>query len=164
MRPIALIAMSSAALALGACSQEPEAPSAMETSEPAVEETAEAAPEPVASDIDRPVELVAQDAVPDAMHGRWGLVALDCTSTLGDAKGLMTVGPRDIKFYESVAKIGMVNGATRNHIRAAFTFSGEGQTWTQDVVLDLREDGKTLVRRDYGPDAVPGPLEYTRCQ
>lgn len=164
MRPIALIAMSTAVLALGACSQEPEAPSAVETSQPAAEETAEAAPEPVASDIGRRVEAVAQDAVPDAMHGRWGLVALDCTSTLGDAKGLMTVGPRDIKFYESVAKIGMVNGATRNHIRAAFTFSGEGQTWTQDVVLDLREDGKKLVRRDYGPDAMPGPLEYTRCQ
>src|SRR5687767_670720 len=29
-------------------------------------------------------------AIPAALHGRWGLTPADCTSTRGDAKGLLT--------------------------------------------------------------------------
>jgi hypothetical protein len=31
------------------------------------------------------------------------------------------------------------------------------------VQLGLSADGKTLVRRDFGPDAMPEPLTYQRC-
>ena len=65
--------------------------------------------------------------------------------------------------YEAVAKIGKVKEADDSRIRATFRYSGEGQTWVQDVVLDAQDGGKTLIRRDFGPDALPGPQKYTRC-
>src|SRR3954452_16808212 len=46
---------------------------------------------------------VPASAIPPALHGRWGLTPMDCTSTRGDAKGLLIVGPADLKFYESRA-------------------------------------------------------------
>ena len=91
------------------------------------------------------------------------MVPADCTSTLGDAKGLLTISAGQMKFYEAVARIGKVKEADDSRIRATFNYSGEGQTWTQDVVLDAQDGGKTLIRRDYGPDALPGPQRYTRC-
>src|SRR5215210_8614734 len=45
----------------------------------------------------------AASAIPASLHGRWGLTPADCTSTRGDAKGLLIVGPDEIRFYESRA-------------------------------------------------------------
>ena len=165
-RAFPLIAVT-AALALSACSKQPEAPAtqpaATETEEVFQEEPAsatgsasEAAPEAEASP-------VARNEIPQAVRGRWGLVAADCTSTRGDAKGLLDVSADQLKFYESVAKLGTVKEVGESRIRATFAYTGEGQSWTQDVVLDAQDDGKTMIRRDYGKDAMPGPLKYTRC-
>jgi hypothetical protein len=62
-----------------------------------------------------------------------------------------------------VAKLGEIKEAGESRIRATFAYTGEGQSWTQDVVLDAQADGKTLIRREYGKDAIPGPQKYTRC-
>ena len=43
--------------------------------------------------------------IPASLHGRWGLTPGDCTSSRGDAKGLMTIGDTRIKFYESTANL-----------------------------------------------------------
>src|SRR5690349_16626028 len=43
------------------------------------------------------------EAIPASLQGRWGLSPMDCTSTRGDAKGLLIIGPADLKFYESRA-------------------------------------------------------------
>jgi hypothetical protein len=165
-----------AAYLLAGCSQEPAEPSAQGTEAPDVAQASEPAimepsssPEPVES---APVTLAPSPsasptttatAIPASIRGRWGLVPADCTSKLGDAKGLLTISSNQLKFYESVAKLGTVKEAEDSRIRATFAYSGEGQAWTQDVVLDVQDGGKTLVRRDYGRDALPGPLKYARC-
>ncbi|WP_404481804.1 hypothetical protein [Novosphingobium sp. BL-52-GroH] len=158
---LALVAVT-AALSLAACSRQPEAPAtqaaATETEEVFQEDagTASEAPEPEAS-------AVSLDEIPEAVRGRWGLVPADCTSTKGDAKGLLEVSADQLKFYEFVARLGTIKEAGESRIRATFAYTGEGQSWTQDVVLDAQDDGKTMIRRDYGKDAMPGPLKYTRC-
>jgi hypothetical protein len=154
--------VATAALALAACSKEPDAPATQaaptETEEVFQEDAGSAseAPEPAAT-------TASLDAIPEIVRGRWGLVPADCTSKLGDAKGLLEVSADQLKFYESVAKLGTIKEAGESRIRATFAYTGEGQSWSQDVVLDVQDDGKTLIRRDYGPDAMPGPLKYTRC-
>src|SRR4051812_33287584 len=40
---------------------------------------------------------------PAALQGRWGLTPGDCTSALGDAKGLLVVNQGELRFYESRA-------------------------------------------------------------
>jgi len=162
------------ALSLSACSKQAEEPeaTASDSTATAIPQVTEApvAPEPTASDTavkaaptPTATPTVVAGQIPAAVLGRWGLVPKDCTSKLGDAKGLLVISPKQLKFYEAVAKLGTVKELDPSRIRGTFAFSGEGQAWTLDVVLDAQDGGKTLIRRDYGKDAGPGPLKYTRC-
>jgi len=104
----------------------------------------------------------AAKAIPMALRGRWGLVPLDCTSTMGDAKGLVEIGADSMKFYESRAKLTTVKSAAADSIRANYAFAGEGQEWTQDIELKRLASGK-MERIDRGEHALAGPLIYSRC-
>ena len=105
----------------------------------------------------------APTEIPAALRGRWGLVPGDCTSTRGDAKGLLTITGDKLEFYESVGTLDTIMEAEPTRIRAAFDFEGEGMTWDREVVLDVQDDGAALIRREYGDDAAPGPFRYAKC-
>lgn len=101
--------------------------------------------------------------IPSALHGRWALVPADCTSTKGDNKGLLTISGDTLRFYESVGTLDKVVERDAGRIVADFAMTGEGQSWTRRMVLDTQDNGKTLVRREQGPDAMLGLLRYQRC-
>ncbi|EIZ80154.1 hypothetical protein WSK_1187 [Novosphingobium sp. Rr 2-17] len=151
-------------LGLGACSKQPE-PAPSESSDVPTEVVAE----PDAARTDAPVaapeasEAVAADVIPPALRGRWGLVAGDCTGPADVAKGLMTVSAGQLKFYEAVANLTNVKSARADAVTGNFDFSGEGQSWTLQVALTSPDGGKTMVRKDTGPDAAPQPLHYKKC-
>ncbi len=153
-----LSAAALAALALAGCSDR-KGP-APETSASEAPASSPAAPAPSASPAGG---AAASKEIPVALQGRWGLAPADCTSTRGDAKGLLTIGPDTLEFYESRAKLGQVKERDESRIRADFQFVGEGMSWSRDEGLEARDDGKTLIRREYGKDAAPDPLRYTRC-
>ncbi len=100
--------------------------------------------------------------IPAAVQGRWGLTAADCTSTKGDAKGLLTIDATTLRFYESLGKLARVRERDASRIVADYKFTGEGMNWDRLMVLDA-QGGDTLIRRDYGEGAAAGPLRYTRC-
>jgi hypothetical protein len=156
--------MSSAALlALGACSKP--APAL----EPAASEAVQAEPEssPIVAEAEATAapltDAAAVATIPVAAQGRWGLVPADCSSTRGDNKGLLTIDPTTLKFFESHGTLGKIAERTDTRLRATFAFEGEGMTWTRDELLDVQDGGKTLIRREYGEDAAPGPFKYARC-
>lgn len=95
-------------------------------------------------------------AIPAQYRGRWGLVPADCTSTRGDAKGLMTVGDTSIRFYESTAALQEQRPAIATSFSGVFVFTGEGQTWER--VITLTRTGDTLKRAQ-----ADGTFTYTRC-
>ena len=130
-----------AALSLAACDSGTEAPA------PAESETGAATP----------------TEIPAAFQGRFGMVPDDCTSTAGDAKGLLEITGTELKFYESVGKLDAITDATAGRVRGDFSFTGEGMEWKRQEVLDLREDGNVLVRREFGENATPEAFTYTRC-
>jgi hypothetical protein len=101
--------------------------------------------------------------IPPSMLGKWGLVAADCTSTRGDAKGLIEVSEGEIRFYESVGKLDEVTSQDDDSFRANFAFTGEGMEWTRDVEWTIGDDGTTLTRSEFGEDALAEPLTYTKC-
>ena len=68
-----------------------------------------------------------------------------------------------LEFYESVGTLDAISESAPTRIRASFDFTGEGMTWERDVVLDVQDDGATLIRREYGDDAAPGPFRYAKC-
>lgn len=111
-----------------------------------------------------PAAPAPSDAIPAAMQGRWGLVPADCTSTLGDNKGLLTIADRQLRFYESRASLDDMVELGPNRLVADFDFSGEGMEWERRVTLELQEGGQVLVRREEGEGATPDSFSYRRCE
>lgn len=102
-----------------------------------------------------PEDAVAA-AIPDQYRGRWGMVAADCTSTSGDNKGLMTIGDKTVRFYESVGTLKEQRPAKATSFSGLFGFTGEGQNW--DSVMTFTRTGESLERA--GED---GRFTYTKC-
>jgi hypothetical protein len=101
-------------------------------------------------------EEPTQTVIPAQYRGRWGLVAADCTSTRGDAKGLMTVGDTSIRFYESSASLQEQRPAIATSFAGVFVFNGEGQTWERVVTLTRTGDRLKRAQAD-------GTFNYRRC-
>lgn len=163
----AFLSSSAALLALGACSNPAPAP------EPAASEAVQvvSSTEPIeATTTGTPTSGsktsaagISEATIPVAAQGRWGLVPPDCSSTRGDNKGLLTIDGTTLTFFESRGTLGKIAERSDTRLRATFAFDGEGMTWTRDELLDVQDAGKTLIRREYGDDAAPGPFKYTRC-
>ena len=100
----------------------------------------------------------AESAFPAALQGRWGLTPADCTSTRGDAKGLLLVSSDALRFYESSARPARNVKRTADSLSADFDFTGEGQRWTKFETLEVR--GNRLVRTESSPMAS---FTYVRC-
>ncbi|MDQ3074250.1 MAG: hypothetical protein M3Q88_01375 [Pseudomonadota bacterium] len=94
--------------------------------------------------------------IPVQYRGRWGIVAADCTSTRGDAKGLIVIGDSNIRFYESTATLKRQRPAIATSFSGLYGFTGEGQTW--DKIVTLTRNGDTLQRAD-----DDGRYSYQRC-
>jgi hypothetical protein len=98
-------------------------------------------------------------AIPAALQGRWALAPNDCTSTRGDAKGLLVITATELRFYESRAIPGPNAGAATDSISGQFAFTGEGQQWTKFEALQLK--GEELVRTESNPTAS---FTYAKCK
>lgn len=105
-----------------------------------------------------PAAAAEPGAIPVPLQGRWGLSPGDCTSTRGDAKGLLVISSNDLKFYELHAVPNEDAQTTANSISGRFNFTGEGQSWTRYVALQLQKDG--LVRTETNPAAS---FTYAKC-
>lgn len=102
----------------------------------------------------------AELAIPAAFQGRWGMVPDDCTSTRGDAKGLIIVDADSIKFFESLGTLTKVTQNAPENFTGTFSFAGEGESWTNSQNLKLTGSSNTLVRKQSGVDQ---PFTYKRC-
>ncbi len=100
----------------------------------------------------------AGSAIPAKLQGRWGLTPADCTSTRGDAKGLLVVSSDGLRFYESQARPVRNVKRTDDSISADFDYTGEGQEWTKFQTLKL--ESQLLVRTESSPMAS---FNYVRC-
>jgi hypothetical protein len=146
-------------LALAGCRVPiPETPNEASYDEGAVFNSVNAIDPAAAPDASPTDAATAPGRLPAAFLGRWGLVPADCTSTRGDAKGLMTVEADRLTFYESRATIARVDTVSPTELKASLAFSGEGQEWTQETPLILEDNGNALTRTADGQT-----LRYTRC-
>lgn len=143
-------------VALAACS-----------SQPAQDETAREAQVAPAAPGDAAAVARAADAaaggIPEALQGRWGLDPADCEPGRSDADGLLVIDADSLEFYESMGELGAIEARTAGRIRADFAFTGEGMEWTREMELATPDGGETMVRREFGEEAMAGPLEYARC-
>ena len=96
--------------------------------------------------------------IPAALQGRWGLTPGDCTSALGDAKGLLVINNRELRFYESRAVPSPGVAADDDSISGNFAYTGEGQSWTKFETFELRNN--SLIRTESNPAAS---YTYAKC-
>lgn len=96
--------------------------------------------------------------LPSVLQGRWGLTPGDCTSALGDAKGLLVINAGELRFYESRAVPSASATSDTHSITGNFRFTGEGQTWTRFEKIELQKD--KLVRTETNPAAS---YTYAKC-
>lgn len=96
--------------------------------------------------------------IPQALQGRWGLAPADCTSTRGDAKGLLVVTADALRFYESRAVPSADVQSSSASINGHFHFTGEGQAW--DKFEALQRNGDKLTRTETNPAAS---YAYAKC-
>jgi hypothetical protein len=129
-----------------------------------VGEPAPPIPAPDGSPPDNAAAAVAPTAsdgsikIPALFHGRWGITPADCTSTRGDAKGLLVIDPNRLRFYESSAiPVGNTNSSD-DSFSADYRFTGEGQTWTRFETLQIQD--RRLVRTTSSPMAS---YTYAKC-
>jgi hypothetical protein len=94
--------------------------------------------------------------IPSQYRGRWGMVEADCDQSRSDAKGAITIGERNIRFYESSATLKEQRPAIATSFSGLFSFTGEGQNW--EKVQTLTRTGNTLKRAEEA-----GTFTYKRC-
>jgi hypothetical protein len=94
--------------------------------------------------------------IPGQYRGRWGMNAADCDPSRSDNKGLITIGEKSIRFYESTATLKEQRPAIATSFSGLFGFTGEGQTW--EKVMTLTRSGDTLNRAE-----DEGTYDYKRC-
>lgn len=119
--------------------------------------TPEGGPPPNATEADSPPPGPAS-AIPAALQGRWGLTPGDCASTRGDAKGLLVITAKDMRFYESRAVPSPGVTQDNDSITGNFAFTGEGQSWTKFETFELQKHA--LVRTESEPAAS---YSYAKC-
>ena len=100
---------------------------------------------------------------PPTFQGRWGLVAADCTSRMGDTKGLAVFSAGDIRFYESIGTIKAAKKLTERTFAGTLSYEGEGMQWDRETSISVAPDGQQLVLEEFGEGAVPGPRAYRKC-
>lgn len=160
------IPLFAAPLALAACSDpapDPGATASPSSTAPAVSESEALAP-PVAPGASETAAAIAEATFPMAMRGRWGVNPADCDPSHGADKGKMTVGPEEVRFYESVAEIGTVAKRSETALRGTFDYEGEGMAWKREASFELVDGGRTLVLTEFGEDAPQGPRRYSQCR
>ena len=101
--------------------------------------------------------------IPEPFQGRWGLTQADCTSTRGDAKGLLTISDARLTFYEAKGTLNKVITVTETSFAARYGFSGEGQTWMRTERFSLVKAGLHRTTDAEPGQEPPVNLTYARC-
>jgi hypothetical protein len=102
------------------------------------------------------VEAAPAPTIPAQYRGRWGMVPADCDPGRSDNKGLLTIGDRTLRFYESLGTLKEQRPAIATSFSGLYDFEGEGETWEKVIVFT--RDGNTLTRAEDGQRYT-----YTRC-
>lgn len=100
----------------------------------------------------------AETAIPNILQGRWGLTPADCTTALGEAKGLLVVNARELRFHESLAIPSEAIQSDNQSMSGNFRFSGEGKAWSR--FESLKRNGDKLTRTETDPAAS---YTYAKC-
>ena len=156
------VILSAGAVALAACSSEPE------PTESADDYAGRAGAGPVAtpiSSLDQPppppmADLGAARPVPEKFRGVWDFVDGNC-DPYSDMR--IVVGANRLEFYESAGEVNGFEQPDDDTIVLDLSMEGEGETWEERTRLELVDGGKFLEAIDVSSYGRGQSLRRTRC-
>ena len=80
--------------------------------------------------------------VPARLQGNWTGVNDSCGDRSANLE--LTIAPDRLVFHESVGAVKSVSDGADGRVSVDAAFTGEGQSWTRTVGMQLSADGKTL--------------------
>lgn len=89
-----------------------------------------------------PTTVTARDILPPGFRGNWTGLTDDCGNPRSTMR--MVVVPKEMRFYESVGKVTVVEQAGPLGILVDANFEGEGESWFRRQKLTLSADGQRL--------------------
>jgi hypothetical protein len=98
--------------------------------------------------------------IPPSFVGRWGMTKADCDPDSMAVKGLLTITPDALKFWESKGRVQRIVHHSPYDISLDLDMTGEGQSWTNTTRLTLDAATTVLIRTEAGK---PDHYRYQRC-
>jgi hypothetical protein len=98
--------------------------------------------------------------IPVSFVGRWGMAPGDCDPDNMANKGLLTISPDKLVFYESKGIVNKIAKHSPYDITLELDMTGEGQSWTSTTHLVLDAASTQLVRSEA---TSPATYRYQRC-
>jgi len=99
--------------------------------------------------------------IPTSFVGRWGLTPGDCDPDNMADKGLLTIKPDKLVFYESKGSVAAISRHSPFDITLRLDMTGEGQSWTSIMHLVLDAASTQLARTE--ASAPNNVYRYKRC-
>ena len=96
--------------------------------------------------------------IPTSFVGRWGMTRADCDPDSLAVKGLLTIDPDGLKFWESKGNVQQIVRHSPFDVTLTLAMTGEGQSWTDTMRLTLDAAATRLVRTEDNRS-----YRYQRC-
>ncbi len=136
-----------------ATDRSPADPAPASITAPRVDEAALDADAQAVSEAD--ARMIARD-----YHGVWDSVDGDCP-TMSDLR--MTIAADKIGFYESEGRVQSIERRPNGDRLVTLAMTGEGESWTQNVKLELDSTGTRMVTTMVGGDGPEVSVARRKC-
>lgn len=118
----------------------------------------------------KPDALPLSLTMPAGIRGKWrrsteaSVTASECVNSASANMGLiLTIRSDGFSRFEDGGRLIRVHERDANRIRATFDTTYADTPTQGDFIFGAQDNGQTLIERQYGDGAQPGPLRYRRC-
>lgn len=108
--------------------------------------------------------------MPEGVRGKWrrstgsSVTAAQCVDSANDNMGkILTIRADGFSRFEDGGRLIRVQERDSSRIRATFDTTYADTPTQGEFVFDAQDNGQTLIERQYGDGAQPGPIRYRRC-
>ncbi len=127
-----------------------------------------------------PADATMEKSIPLAVRGKWreiiapvagasgrdvqNVTAAQCVNSDSKNMGkILNIRADGFSFFEQGGRLLTVQERSASRIRATYDTTYADTPTRGDYVFDVQDGGKTLVMREYGDNARPGPIFYKKC-
>lgn len=101
-------------------------------------------------------------SISKSIWGKWAIGEENCGVRNHQQ---ITINANSIDFFENQAELLQITEYEPTRVAGNFDYKlSDGEVQSYQMTLDVKENGKVLILREYGEDARPAPIGYDRCE